>query len=132
MPPMVDGSVALSVSVGRIAISDIISSPILDKLLGLKDENISEMEQKTNWFAAGSVVDVYGTRESSFLCAFFRVGERQGAWCMFDIIWLQVWFLIHHSSVCLSIMTQGNICTLTPIATACSARKSSRRLAVAG
>eukprot|EP00698_Gefionella_okellyi_P018529 TRINITY_DN5564_c0_g1_i2.p1 TRINITY_DN5564_c0_g1~~TRINITY_DN5564_c0_g1_i2.p1 ORF type:complete len:304 (-),score=77.91 TRINITY_DN5564_c0_g1_i2:1982-2893(-) len=44
---------------GRIAIKDILNSPILEKLFSLKDD-LTEAELKSNWFSATSVVDVYG------------------------------------------------------------------------
>lgn len=35
------------------------NSPILDELLVLKEDNLTEAEQRRNWFSLPSVIDVY-------------------------------------------------------------------------
>ncbi|PAA63774.1 hypothetical protein BOX15_Mlig028291g1, partial [Macrostomum lignano] len=46
---------------GRIKISDILASSFLDDLLELRDEELSEAAQSSNWFSALNALRVYGT-----------------------------------------------------------------------
>lgn len=43
----------------RVLIREIMNSPILDELLVLKEDNLTEAEQRRNWFSLPSVIDVY-------------------------------------------------------------------------
>lgn len=46
---------------GRVRISHILSCSFLDDLLELRDEEMNERKQDTNWFSAKSAYRVYGT-----------------------------------------------------------------------
>lgn len=46
---------------GRVKIADILACSFLDDLLELRDEDLSESQQESNWFSAPSAMRVYGT-----------------------------------------------------------------------